>query len=185
MSSERTCDQTSAAHGDHLEFAAFDEFVEFGAAHAGGFAGFLDRAGWPLHEWNLDRWIRCPLGARKTIRKVCNSQHAFRLVCFRAGPAALFREPSDTDGGYHASDILSTSGMRRSLTVPIMITLGERCDGTNPTFDLIGELKLHGMKAASDEIMAAVLKRQHAPQRVVGDLLTVEIREKQARSIKY
>lgn len=52
-------------------------------------------------------------------------------------------------------------------------------------FDLIGELKLHGMKAASDEIMAAVLKRQHAPQRVVGDLLTVEIREKQARSIKY
>ena len=29
------------------------------------------------------------------------------------------------------------------------------------------------------------MKRQHEPQRVMGDLLTAEIAEKQARSIKY
>src|SRR5258708_23802669 len=52
-------------------------------------------------------------------------------------------------------------------------------------FDLMGELKLYGMKAAFDEIMATAIKRQHEPQRIVGDLLSAEINEKQARSIKY
>jgi DNA replication protein DnaC len=52
-------------------------------------------------------------------------------------------------------------------------------------FDLMGELKLYGMKAAFDEIMATAVKRQHEPQRIVGDLLSAEISEKQARSIKY
>ena len=52
-------------------------------------------------------------------------------------------------------------------------------------FDLMGELRLYGMKAAFDDIMATAVKRQHEPQRVVGDLLTAEINEKQARSIKY
>ena len=46
-------------------------------------------------------------------------------------------------------------------------------------------LKLFGMKAAYDEIIASAVKRQHEPQRIVGDLLTAEIAEKQARSIKY
>jgi DNA replication protein DnaC len=46
-------------------------------------------------------------------------------------------------------------------------------------------LKLFGMKAAYDEIIAAAVKRQHEPQRIVGDLLSAEIAEKQARSIKY
>ena len=46
-------------------------------------------------------------------------------------------------------------------------------------------LKLHGMKSAYDEVLATAVKRQHEPQRVVGDLLTAEISEKQARSIKY
>ena len=46
-------------------------------------------------------------------------------------------------------------------------------------------LKLFGMKAAYDEIIATAVKRQHEPQRIVGDLLTAEIAEKQARSIKY
>ena len=50
-------------------------------------------------------------------------------------------------------------------------------------FDLMGELKLYGMKAAFDEIMATAVKRQHEPQRIVGDLLNAEISEKQARSI--
>ena len=52
-------------------------------------------------------------------------------------------------------------------------------------FDLMGELKLYGMKAAFDEIMATAVKRQHEPQRIIGDLLNAEISEKQARSIKY
>ena len=46
-------------------------------------------------------------------------------------------------------------------------------------------LKLFGMKAAYDEIIASAVKRQHEPQRIVGDLLSAEIAEKQARSIKY
>ncbi|MBP2306304.1 ATPase [Azospirillum melinis] len=49
----------------------------------------------------------------------------------------------------------------------------------------MSELKLYGMKAAYDELIATAVKRQHEPQRVVGDLLTAEISEKQARSIKY
>src|SRR5215467_10824529 len=52
-------------------------------------------------------------------------------------------------------------------------------------FDLMSELQLYGMKAAFDEIMATAVKRQHEPQRIIGDLLTAEISEKQARSIKY
>jgi DNA replication protein DnaC len=49
----------------------------------------------------------------------------------------------------------------------------------------MGELKLYGMKAAFDEIITTAVKRQHEPQHIVGDLLTAEISEKQARSIKY
>jgi DNA replication protein DnaC len=49
----------------------------------------------------------------------------------------------------------------------------------------MSELKLYGMKAAFDEIIATAVKRQHEPQRIIGDLLTAEINEKQARSIKY
>jgi DNA replication protein DnaC len=49
----------------------------------------------------------------------------------------------------------------------------------------MGELKLFGMKNAFDEILGTAVKRQHQPQRIIGDLLTAEIAEKQARSIKY
>jgi DNA replication protein DnaC len=51
--------------------------------------------------------------------------------------------------------------------------------------DMMGALKLYGMKAAFDEILTTAVKRQHEPQRFVGDLLKAEISEKQARSIKY
>ena len=58
--------------------------------------------------------------------------------------------------------------------------------------DLMGELKLFGMRGAFDEVMTSalkrqheLLKRQHELQRIVGDLLKAEIAEKQARSIKY
>ena len=49
----------------------------------------------------------------------------------------------------------------------------------------MGQLKLYGMKAAYDEVIATAVKRQHDPQQVIGDLLNAEISEKQARSIKY
>jgi DNA replication protein DnaC len=49
----------------------------------------------------------------------------------------------------------------------------------------MSELKLYGMKAAFDQIVGAAVKRQHEPQRVIGDFVAAEIAEKQARSIKY
>jgi DNA replication protein DnaC len=52
-------------------------------------------------------------------------------------------------------------------------------------FELMGQLNLYGMKAAFDEVMTTAVKRQHQPQRILGDLLKAEIAEKQARSIKY
>jgi DNA replication protein DnaC len=52
-------------------------------------------------------------------------------------------------------------------------------------FDLMAALKLSGMRAAYDEVMAAGIKRECEPPRIVGALLRAEIAEKQARSIKY
>jgi DNA replication protein DnaC len=52
-------------------------------------------------------------------------------------------------------------------------------------FDLMGQLKLYGMKAAFDEIMTTAVKRKHEPLHIIGDLLKAEIAEKQARSITY
>lgn len=49
----------------------------------------------------------------------------------------------------------------------------------------MGSLKLYGMRSAYDEVMAAGIKRQHEPPRIVGDLLQSEIAEKQARSVRY
>lgn len=49
----------------------------------------------------------------------------------------------------------------------------------------MGTLKLYGMRSAYDEVMAAGIKRQHEPPRIVGDLLQSEIAEKLARSIRY
>ena len=51
--------------------------------------------------------------------------------------------------------------------------------------DLMGTLKLYGMRSAYDEVMASGIKRQHEPPRIVGNLLQSEIAEKQARSIRY
>jgi len=51
--------------------------------------------------------------------------------------------------------------------------------------DAMSQLKLYGMKAAYDEILATAVKRQHEPQQIIGDLLNAEITEKRVRSIKY
>src|SRR6201981_1265643 len=49
----------------------------------------------------------------------------------------------------------------------------------------MARLKLYSRRAANDEVMTTGIKRRHEPPRIVGDLLTAEISEKQARSIKY
>src|SRR5216684_3630002 len=51
--------------------------------------------------------------------------------------------------------------------------------------ELMATRKLFGMRAAYDEVMTTGIKRRHEPPRIVGDLLSAEIAEKQARSIKY
>ena len=51
--------------------------------------------------------------------------------------------------------------------------------------ELMSTLKLYGMRAAYDEVMTTGIKRRHEPPRIVGDLLSAEIAEKQARSIRY
>jgi len=47
--------------------------------------------------------------------------------------------------------------------------------------ELMSTLKLYGMRAAYDEVMTTGIKRRHEPPRIVGDLLSAEIAEKQAR----
>ena len=49
----------------------------------------------------------------------------------------------------------------------------------------MGDLKLYGMRAAYDELMAVAVRRQHEPRQIVGDLLAAEINEKKARSVKW
>jgi hypothetical protein len=44
-------------------------------------------------------------------------------------------------------------------------------------FDLMGELKLFGMRSAYDDVIAAGIKPQHEPPQIVGDLLQAEIAE--------
>ena len=51
--------------------------------------------------------------------------------------------------------------------------------------DMMRTLRLAGMRAAYDEIVTQAIKREHPIQRVIGELLKVEIADKKARSIKY
>jgi hypothetical protein len=48
--------------------------------------------------------------------------------------------------------------------------------------ELMSTLKLYDMRAVYDEMMATGIKRRH-DRRIVGDLLSAEIAEKQAHSI--
>ena len=48
--------------------------------------------------------------------------------------------------------------------------------------ELIAQLKLFGMRAAFDEVMATALKRRYEPARIIG---AAEIAENKACSIKY
>jgi DNA replication protein DnaC len=51
--------------------------------------------------------------------------------------------------------------------------------------EMMRALKLAGMRAAFDELIADGLKRQHPVQQIIGELLKAEIADKRARSIKY
>src|ERR1043166_8900788 len=51
--------------------------------------------------------------------------------------------------------------------------------------ELMATLKLYGMRAAYNEVMATGIKHRHEPPRMLGDLRSAETAEKQARSIKY
>src|ERR1700680_2408359 len=66
-----------------------------------------------------------------------------------------------------------------------MTACGEFLMERTKILELMSSLKLYGMRAAYDEVMATGIKRRHEPPRIVGDLLSAEIAEKQARSIKY
>ena len=50
---------------------------------------------------------------------------------------------------------------------------------------LMTKFKLAGMRAAYDDIMRDGLKRQRSVQQILGDLLSAEVAEKEARSISY
>ena len=50
---------------------------------------------------------------------------------------------------------------------------------------MLDQLKLFGMRAAFDDVLATGLKRRHSVPQIIGELLRAEIAEKQARSIKY
>lgn len=49
---------------------------------------------------------------------------------------------------------------------------------------LMSSLQLYSMRGAYGEITGTGIKHQHKPPRIVGDLLSAGIAEKQARSIK-
>lgn len=51
--------------------------------------------------------------------------------------------------------------------------------------DLMGKLKLFGMRSAFDEVVATGIKRRQEPQRIIEDLLKAELADKASRSIKY
>ena len=50
---------------------------------------------------------------------------------------------------------------------------------------MMTQLKLAGMRAVYDDILADGLKRRHPVQQIIGALLKAEIADKTARSIKY
>jgi DNA replication protein DnaC len=74
--------------------------------------------------------------------------------------------------------------MRQSPPAPDTINSGARDQERTEVHDMMGELKLYGMRNVYDEALATAVKRKYEPQHFVGDLLKAEISEKQARSIK-
>ena len=55
----------------------------------------------------------------------------------------------------------------------------------NHVLNLMSQLRLRGMRASYDEVLADGTRRKHPPQRIVAALLEVEVADKKARSIQY
>jgi len=51
--------------------------------------------------------------------------------------------------------------------------------------ELLGQLKLTGMRAAYDEVVAAGLRAEHSFQRIFGELLLAQLADHRARSTAY
>ena len=51
--------------------------------------------------------------------------------------------------------------------------------------ELMGQLKLAGMRAAYDEVITAGLRAQHSVQRIIGELLLAQLTDNRARSTAY
>jgi DNA replication protein DnaC len=51
--------------------------------------------------------------------------------------------------------------------------------------EAMGTLGLHGMKACFDEILASGIKTRATPEKILCDLLEIELAERKARSIRY
>ena len=95
------------------------------------------------------------------------------------------RDPGPPGDDHDPRGAAAAARARRRLRPLRQPEEGKRMMERSEIMDAMGGLKLFGMRAAYDEIVATAVKRQHEPQRVVGDLLTAELSEKQARSIKY
>ena len=111
------------------------------------------------------------------------------MACPRSRPVCLeaLRE------GVHSGDVvLNILARRREPATPITILTPEalqlrhapvadcaRYDSLkeepvmerSEILSAMSELKLYGMKTSYDEIISTAVKRQHEPQRIVGDLL--------------
>src|SRR5271165_7007875 len=92
---------------------------------------------------------------------------------------------SRTGGDDHDAQRFATPPRAGRRLRPIRSTQERLTMERTEVLDMMGSLKLYGMRSAYDETLATALKRKHEPQRFVGDLLKAEISEKQARSIKY
>src|SRR5713226_9005942 len=103
----------------------------------------------------------------------CRPQHP--------GAPPRSRDVGDDRGTRGAAPATGADRRLRPLRSPAQGRLMERTD----VLELMTRLKLYGMRAAYDEVMTTGIKRRHEPPRIVGDLLSAEIAEKQARSIKY
>ncbi|EAU43434.1 putative transposase [Salipiger bermudensis HTCC2601] len=165
------------------------------------------RNGAPFKEWELPPAMRrvqrklgrAPNGDRQMV-DVLSAVLTDGLDAVEAACAEALEE------GVHSSAVvLNILARRREPAPPLTITTPDalrlRCQPVADCtrYDSLrrrdhgkikgsgrdGQLKLYGMRAAYDEIIATAVKRQHEPQQIVGDLLHAEINEKQARSIKY
>src|SRR5437764_12561628 len=107
--------------------------------------------------------------------------HSADVVLNILARAPRSRAGGDNPGPRRAAAATRANRRLRPLRRLAASFVMERTD----VLELMATLKLYGMRAAYDEVMTTGIKRRHEPPRIVGDLLSAEIAEKQARSIKY